>query len=92
MARLVQGDVGSGKTVVAACAALTCVGAGYQVALMAPTELLAEQHFRSFSDWLTPLGINVVWHTGKTRGKGRAQVLEAIRDGSAAVAVGTHAS
>ena len=91
MARLVQGDVGSGKTVVAACAALTCVGAGYQVALMAPTELLAEQHFRSFSDWLTPLGINVVWHTGKTRGKGRAQVLEAIRDGSAAVAVGTHA-
>jgi ATP-dependent DNA helicase RecG len=91
MARLVQGDVGSGKTVVAACAALTCVGAGYQVALMAPTELLAEQHFRSFSDWFTPLGINVVWHTGKSRGKGRTQVLEAIRDGSAAVAVGTHA-
>jgi ATP-dependent DNA helicase RecG len=91
MARLVQGDVGSGKTVVAACAALVCVGAGYQVALMAPTELLAEQHFRSFSDWLAPLGINVVWHAGKTRGKERAQVLEAIRDGSAAVAVGTHA-
>jgi ATP-dependent DNA helicase RecG len=91
MARLVQGDVGSGKTVVAACAALACIGAGYQVALMAPTELLAEQHFRSFSDWLAPLGISVVWHTGKTRGTERAQVLEAIRDGSAAVAVGTHA-
>ena len=91
MARLVQGDVGSGKTVVAACAALTCVSAGYQVALMAPTELLAEQHFRSFSDWLSPLGIHVVWHTGKTRGKARKEVLEAIRDGRAAVAVGTHA-
>jgi ATP-dependent DNA helicase RecG len=91
MARLVQGDVGSGKTVVAACAALACVGAGYQVALMAPTELLAEQHFRSFSDWLAPLDIRVVWHTGKNRGQGRARVLEAIRDGSAPVAVGTHA-
>jgi len=91
MARLVQGDVGSGKTVVAACAALACVGAGYQVALMAPTELLAEQHFRSFNDWLAPLGISVVWHTGKNRGKERGQVLEEIRDGSAAVAIGTHA-
>ena len=91
MARLVQGDVGSGKTVVAACAALGCVGAGYQAALMAPTELLAEQHFRSFSDWLTPLGIHVVWHTGKTRGKVRAAVLAAIQDGSAAIAIGTHA-
>ena len=91
MARLVQGDVGSGKTVVAACAALTCVGAGHQVALMAPTELLAEQHYRSFRDWLAPLGINVAWHTGKTRGKERAQVLETIRDGTVAVTVGTHA-
>ncbi len=91
MARLVQGDVGCGKTVVAACAALSCVGAGYQAVLMAPTELLAEQHFRNFRAWLTPLGIHVAWHTGKTRGKERTQVLEAIRDGSAAVAVGTHA-
>ncbi|MGD2112348.1 MAG: DEAD/DEAH box helicase, partial [Gammaproteobacteria bacterium] len=64
MARLVQGDVGSGKTVVAACAALAAVEAGYQVALMAPTELLAEQHFRSFSEWLAPLGIEVTWQAG----------------------------
>jgi len=91
MARLVQGDVGSGKTVVAACAALTAVQAGYQAALMAPTELLAEQHYRSFREWLTPLGVNVVWHAGKSRGSERSQALQAIRAGEAAVAVGTHA-
>jgi ATP-dependent DNA helicase RecG len=91
MARLVQGDVGSGKTVVAACAALTAVQAGYQVALMTPTELLAEQHYRSFSEWLVPLGVAVVWHAGKSRGKERNQTLQAIREGGAAVAVGTHA-
>jgi ATP-dependent DNA helicase RecG len=91
MARLVQGDVGSGKTVVAACAALSAVQAGYQVALMAPTELLAEQHYRGFRDWLEPLGIRVAWHGGKSRGKERARTLQAIRDGVAAVAVGTHA-
>jgi ATP-dependent DNA helicase RecG len=91
MARLVQGDVGSGKTVVAACAALATVQAGYQTALMAPTELLAEQHFRSFREWLAPLGVEVVWHAGKHRGSERARTLEAIRDGTAAVAVGTHA-
>ena len=91
MARLVQGDVGSGKTVVAACAALAAVDAGYQTALMAPTELLAEQHFRSFSDWLAPLGIEVVWHTGKLKGKARAATLEAITSGTAAVVIGTHA-
>jgi ATP-dependent DNA helicase RecG len=91
MARLVQGDVGSGKTVVAACAALAAVEAGYQAALMAPTELLAEQHFRSFSDWLAPLGVEVVWHTGKLKGKARAATLEAIGNGTAAVAIGTHA-
>ncbi|NNG12767.1 MAG: ATP-dependent DNA helicase RecG [Halobacteria archaeon] len=91
MARLVQGDVGSGKTVVAACAALTAVQAGYQVALMAPTELLADQHYRSFLGWLEPLGVGVVWHGGKSRGKERAGALQAIRDGIAAVAVGTHA-
>jgi ATP-dependent DNA helicase RecG len=91
MARLVQGDVGSGKTVVAACAALTAVQAGYQAALMAPTELLAEQHYRSFREWLWPLGVNVVWHAGKSRGRERSQALQAIRAGEAAVAVGTHA-
>lgn len=91
MARLVQGDVGSGKTVVAACAALTVVEADYQVALMAPTELLAEQHFRSFSGWLQPLGIPVVWHTGKSKGKSRQSALQSISSGAGAVVVGTHA-
>jgi ATP-dependent DNA helicase RecG len=91
MARLVQGDVGSGKTVVAACAALNAIAAGCQVALMAPTELLAEQHFRSFSRWLSPLGIEVTWLSGKTRGKERAAALQALRAGSAMLAVGTHA-
>jgi len=91
MARLVQGDVGSGKTVVAACAVLAAVEAGYQAALMAPTELLAEQHFRSFSGWLAPLGIEVAWHTGKLKGKARSATLEAIASGTAAVAIGTHA-
>jgi len=91
MARLVQGDVGSGKTVVAACAALTAVQAGYQVALMAPTELLAEQHFRSFSDWLGAFDIEVVWHAGKSKGKARSAALQAIGSGAGAVAVGTHA-
>jgi len=91
MARLVQGDVGSGKTVVAACAALIAVQAGYQVALMAPTELLAEQHYRSFRDWLEPLGIAVVWHAGKARGKARDTALQAIGSGAGQVAVGTHA-
>jgi ATP-dependent DNA helicase RecG len=91
MARLVQGDVGSGKTVVAACAALMAVQAGYQVALMAPTELLAEQHYRSFSEWLSPLDIDVAWHAGKSKGKTRTAALQAINSGMAAVAVGTHA-
>jgi ATP-dependent DNA helicase RecG len=91
MARLVQGDVGSGKTVVAACATLMAVQAGYQVALMAPTELLAEQHYRSFSEWLSPLDIDVAWHAGKSKGKTRTAALQAINSGMAAVAVGTHA-
>jgi ATP-dependent DNA helicase RecG len=91
MARLVQGDVGSGKTVVAACAALMAVQAGYQVALMAPTELLAEQHWRSFSEWLSPLDIRIAWHAGKSKGKARSAALQAISNGEAAVAVGTHA-
>jgi len=91
MARLVQGDVGSGKTVVAACAALSAVQAGYQVALMAPTELLAEQHYGCFRNWLEPLGVTVVWHAGKARGKVRDAALQAIGSGAGQVAVGTHA-
>ena len=91
MGRLVQGDVGSGKTVVAACAALTAVESAYQVALMAPTELLAEQHYRSFSEWLAPLDVKLVWHAGKSRGKAREAALQAISNGEAAIAIGTHA-
>ncbi|UTW44455.1 ATP-dependent DNA helicase RecG [bacterium SCSIO 12696] len=91
MLRLVQGDVGSGKTVVAALAALAAVGSGKQVAIMAPTEILAEQHRSSFENWLQPLSIRTAWLTGKLKGKGREAQLAAIADGSAAVAVGTHA-
>ncbi|MGP9802909.1 ATP-dependent DNA helicase RecG [Rheinheimera sp. NSM] len=91
MLRLVQGDVGSGKTLVAALSALTAIGNGYQVALMAPTELLAEQHAANFARWFTPLGINVAWLGGKTKGKARQTTLTAIADGSAQMVVGTHA-
>jgi len=91
MQRLVQGDVGAGKTVVAALAALQAVEAEHQVALMAPTELLAEQHLRNFRTWLEPLGVDLTWLTGRQKGKGRAARLEALGDGSARVAVGTHA-
>lgn len=91
MMRLVQGDVGSGKTVVAALAALQAVEADHQVALMAPTELLAEQHLKSLRTWLEPLGIEIAWLTGRHKGRRRRQVLEAIADGEAAVVVGTHA-
>ena len=91
MLRLVQGDVGSGKTLVAALAALTAIGNGYQVALMAPTELLAEQHAANFGRWFVPLGINVAWLGGKTKGKARQSTLTAIADGSAQMVVGTHA-
>jgi ATP-dependent DNA helicase RecG len=90
MLRLVQGDVGSGKTVVAALAALAAVHAGYQTALMAPTELLAEQHLRNFQHWLQPLGIEVEWLAGKVAGKARRQALARVADG-AAVVIGTHA-
>jgi ATP-dependent DNA helicase RecG len=90
MLRLVQGDVGSGKTVVAALAALCAAEAGYQVALMAPTELLAEQHFRNFHKWMTPLGVEVVWLAGKLKGKARAAALARIAS-DGAIAVGTHA-
>ena len=90
MLRLVQGDVGSGKTVVAALAALAAVEAGHQVALMAPTELLAEQHLRLFRLWLEPLGVVVEWLAGKVQGKARKQALQRVADG-ASVVVGTHA-
>lgn len=91
MLRLVQGDVGSGKTVVAALAAVQAVACGSQVALMAPTELLAEQHARNFAHWLEPLGIAVVLLTGKHHGKARAAIMAALRSGQASVAIGTHA-
>ena len=90
MLRLVQGDVGSGKTVVAALAALAAVESGYQVALMAPTELLAEQHLHNFRHWLQPLGIEVEWLAGKVTGKARQQARGRVADG-APVVIGTHA-
>ena len=90
MLRLVQGDVGSGKTVVAALAALTAVEAGYQVALVAPTELLAEQHLRNFRHWLQPLGVDVEWLAGKVTGKARTLALARVAAG-APVLIGTHA-
>ncbi len=91
MHRLLQGDVGSGKTVVAALAAAVAIDAGWQCALMAPTEILAEQHFRKLIDWLTPLGIEVAWITGSQRSKQRAQMLERVASGAARLVVGTHA-
>ena len=91
MLRLVQGDVGSGKTVVAALAAANAVEAGRQVALMAPTELLAEQHLNNFRAWLEPLGLRVAWLAGKVTGKARAAALDEIASGRAQVVVGTHA-
>ncbi|WP_180342976.1 ATP-dependent DNA helicase RecG [Aeromonas veronii] len=91
MMRLVQGDVGSGKTLVAALAALQAIGNGCQVGLMAPTELLAEQHAINFAKWLEPLGIGVGWLAGKQKGKAREESLAAIKDGSVKMVVGTHA-
>lgn len=91
MQRLVQGDVGSGKTIVAAVAALQAVEAGFQVAVMAPTELLAEQHRINFTQWLQPLGVSVCWLSGKTKGAARNDVLAGMRDGHAQVIVGTQA-
>lgn len=90
MLRLVQGDVGAGKTLVAATAALQAIEAGYQVALMAPTEILAEQHALNFSRWFAPLGIEVAWLAGKLKGKARVAALERIAGGTPMV-VGTHA-
>lgn len=90
MQRLVQGDVGSGKTVVAAMAAFRAMGNGYQTAITAPTELLAEQHLRSFTDWLEPMGIKPAWLSGKVTGKARQTTLKTIREG-VPLLIGTHA-
>ncbi len=90
MRRLVQGDVGSGKTLVAAAALVTAAASGYQSALIAPTEILAEQHVQNLSPLLEALGLKVVWLAGKVKGRARASALEALRS-SADVAIGTHA-
>ncbi len=91
MHRLLQGDVGSGKTVVAALAAARCMDAGWQCALMAPTEILAEQHFRKLISWLEPLGIRTAWLTGSQKTKERREALASIASGEASLVVGTHA-
>ena len=91
MLRLIQGDVGSGKTLVAAAAALVAIESGYQVALMAPTELLAEQHLANFRHWLAPLGIDVHWLAGSAGAKARRETLAALAEGRGALVVGTHA-
>ncbi|MBV1775020.1 ATP-dependent DNA helicase RecG [Burkholderiaceae bacterium DAT-1] len=91
MQRLLQGDVGSGKTIVSALAALDAIEAGYQVALMAPTEILAEQHWKKFSEWLSPLGLEIVWLAGSLKAKDKAHAVERVAGGHAAIAVGTHA-
>jgi len=91
MMRLVQGDVGSGKTIVSAYAALLALMAGYQVAVMAPTELLAEQHKRNFSAWFAGFQTKVVYLTGQLKGNARKEVLESLADGTAGIIIGTHA-
>jgi len=91
MMRLVQGDVGSGKTIVAAYAALLAVGPGYQVAIMAPTELLAEQHFRNFTEWFKGLAIQIALLTGQVKGNSRKDILLALECGAIGIVIGTHA-
>ena len=91
MHRLLQGDVGSGKTIVSAFAALNGIEAGAQVAVMAPTEILAEQHLQKFSQWLEPMGIEVAWIAGSTRKKAKDVAKAGLADGSIRIAVGTHA-
>ncbi|RTL28151.1 MAG: ATP-dependent DNA helicase RecG [Burkholderiales bacterium] len=91
MHRLLQGDVGSGKTVVAALAAAIAIDAGWQCALMAPTEILAEQHFRKLVGWLEPLGVKVAWLTGSLKAKAKRAQMEAVASGEAQLVVGTHA-
>ncbi|RKZ38061.1 MAG: ATP-dependent DNA helicase RecG [Gammaproteobacteria bacterium] len=91
MQRLLQGDVGSGKTIVAAISALQAIESGYQVAVMAPTELLSEQHKRTFSQWLEPLQIELTWLTSSLTKKKREQAIEKLASGQASLAIGTHA-
>jgi ATP-dependent DNA helicase RecG len=91
MQRLLQGDVGSGKTVVAALAMLHAVEAGYQAALMAPTEILAEQHYRKLAAWLRPLGLEVAWLTGSLKKREKEAVIAKVGAGETAIVIGTHA-
>jgi ATP-dependent DNA helicase RecG len=91
MHRLLQGDVGSGKTVVAALAAAVSIDSGWQCALMAPTEILAEQHFRKLVGWLEPLGVGMAWLTGSRKGRARTAMLEQVASGEAGLVIGTHA-
>lgn len=91
MMRLIQGDVGSGKTVVAAIACIKAIACGVQAAIMAPTEILAEQHWHSFGDWFRPLGIESAWLSGSQRAVARRESLESIASGRAQLVVGTHA-
>ncbi|MFC5513044.1 ATP-dependent DNA helicase RecG [Massilia jejuensis] len=91
MQRLLQGDVGSGKTVVAALAAAQAIDSGYQAALMAPTEILAEQHFRKIAAWMEPLGVKVAWLTGSLKKKDKTAANEMVESGQARLVIGTHA-
>ncbi len=91
MQRLLQGDVGSGKTVVAALAALQAIENGYQAAFMAPTEILAEQHYLKLREWLAPLGIEPIWLSGSLKKKDKAAAAERIAQGNTMLAIGTHA-
>ncbi len=91
MMRLVQGDVGAGKTLIAAGAALQAISNGYQVAIMAPTEILAEQHWRSFGQWFAPLAISMEWLSGRSKGSKRAKALARMASGEASLVIGTHA-
>jgi len=91
MQRLLQGDVGSGKTVVAALAAAQAIDSGYQAVLMAPTEILADQHFRKIAGWMEPLGVNVAWLTGSLKAKEKREAKERIESGTAQLIIGTHA-
>ncbi|CAG2159208.1 ATP-dependent DNA helicase RecG [Cupriavidus numazuensis] len=91
MHRLLQGDVGSGKTIVAALAACQAIDAGYQAAIMAPTEILAEQHYRKLSAWLEPLGVPVVWLAGSLKAREKREAVARVESGEARLAIGTHA-
>ncbi len=91
MQRLLQGDVGSGKTIVAALAALQAIESGKQVAFMAPTEILAEQHYRKLQSWLSGVGVEIAWLSGSLPAKARRKALEALESGAASIAIGTHA-